>query len=211
MPAKLMRVAVRRRRTPDAPHSHDTAVPLSDEALARGLSPTPRHDLKFRGGHTIPHLNYLNVYVGGPEAWAASDMDDIDRALSKAMSDERLNNVMRQYFANEPITSTFVRREFTGTQPPVKVTEAAAHKLVKALFTAGQLHGLDFPTTVVNLALPSGTLLTLGGAAEHDEHETKGHQRRPKTPGMPHAEEDSSLSGLGGYHGHATVPGRRIY
>jgi hypothetical protein len=53
--------------------------------------------------------------------------------------------------------------------------------------------------------------LTLGGAAEHDEHEANGHQRRPKTPGVPHAEEDSSLRGLGGYHGHATVSGRRIY
>src|SRR3974377_906926 len=62
--------------------------------IAPGLPPTPDHDLVFNGGKTIQDLVFTNFYVGGSDAWQASDMQNIDQALAAAMSDSRLNNVM---------------------------------------------------------------------------------------------------------------------
>src|SRR5437870_7761527 len=104
-PSPPMKVAVRARsgveaaRHPAGRHPH-----LAPEALVPGFGPTPEEDLRYRGGHTIAQLKYLNFYIGGTTHWSQSDVDSIDRTLSAAMSDDRLNNVMRQYFANQPIT-----------------------------------------------------------------------------------------------------------
>src|SRR5437868_4106736 len=62
-------------------HKRPVAGSPSAEALAAGLGPTPAHNLRFRGGRTIPRLTYVNLYVGGTSAWAASDIQKIDRAL----------------------------------------------------------------------------------------------------------------------------------
>src|SRR5215471_1382997 len=67
-------------------------------AIAPGLPSTPEHDLIFHGGHTIANLVFANFYVGGTDAWQPSDMQSIDQALAAAMSDQRLNNVMCQYY-----------------------------------------------------------------------------------------------------------------
>lgn len=44
----------------------------SAKALAAGITPTPDHNLIFRGGKTIQSLTYQNLYVGdrrpGPQA-----------------------------------------------------------------------------------------------------------------------------------------------
>jgi hypothetical protein len=193
------------------PRAHDSRPSAAD--LASGFSPTPANDLRFRGGRTIPHLSYMNFFVGGAGAWDKSDVDNINSALSKAMSDSKLNNVMRQYFGNQPITTTFLSSHFTGTKSPKLVTETSVKKMVADLFKGGQLSGLDFPSTVVNFMLPKGTLLTdgtgPGKARKHDSDDDDGG--KPKPPGMPEAEEDSSLHGLGGYHGSVDTGGHRIY
>lgn len=77
---------------------------LHPDALAPGLTPSPEQDLKFRGGKTIQDLNFINFYVAGQSAWDANEIQKIDTALSAAMSDTDLNNVMMQYFGNQPIT-----------------------------------------------------------------------------------------------------------
>jgi hypothetical protein len=211
MADRFMKVVVRpRSKSEERHHPLGRRARISPEALAPGFSPTPGEDLRFRGGHTIAQLKYVNFYVGGAGIWSQSDVDSIDTALARAMSDERLNNVMRQYFANQPITTTFLGSRFTGTKRPRKVSEASVHRLIKALFAAGQLSGLDFPTTVVNVMLPSRTVLTLGNGAQQTVR--GGDDRVPHAAGVPESEEDSSLNGLGGYHGHvAAVGGRRIY
>src|SRR5690242_12872681 len=79
----------------------------SPEAIAGGLHPTPAHDLHFHGGKTVQHLNFTNFYVGDTDSWRQNDIEFIDKALAAAMSDPHLNNVIMQYFKNEPITSTF--------------------------------------------------------------------------------------------------------
>ena len=71
-------------------------------AIAPGLPVTPEHDLVFNGGHTISDLVFTNFYVGGSDAWQPSDVRSVDQALSKAMSDRNLNNVMCQYYPTGP-------------------------------------------------------------------------------------------------------------
>jgi hypothetical protein len=180
---------------------------LRPEELAPGLPPSPEHDLRFRGGRTIAQLSYLNFFVGGTASWMQSDVDSINQALAAAMADGSLNNVMRQYFSNQPISTTFLGSHFVGEQRPKLVTETAAKNLVRQLFQGGQLAGLDFPNAIVCLMLPSGTVLTdgtgPGGAREREEGKEK--------PGTPEEEEASSLEGLGGYHGSVDVGSTRVY
>jgi hypothetical protein len=208
---KLMRVLVRPRSTAEAkrhPRAKDSgALP---RALAPGLPSTPQHDLKFRGGRTIAHLAFTNFFVGGAASWQKSDIDNINRALGAAMSDPKLNNVMAQYF-NEPITTTFAASQVLDVKKPKKVTETSARKMVTDLFHAGKLTGLSLPSTVVNLMLPGGTILTdgtgPGKAHDDDDDDTPGAH----TTGAPESEEASSLEGLGGYHGSVDVGSQRIY
>lgn len=209
---KLMKVDVRPGSIAEAkrhPRGKDRSPHAA--AIAPGLHPTPQHDLKYRGGRTIAHLAFTNYFVGGAAAWHQSDVDNINRALAAAMSDTKLNNVMCQYFGNQPITTTFLGSHFTGTKKPKKVTETSAKQMITGLFDTGQLNSLSFPTTVVNLLLPSGTILTdgTGPGKEHDDHgndDDKHHKA-----GDPEAEEASSLEGLGGYHGSVDVKNTRIY
>jgi hypothetical protein len=180
-------------------------------ALAPGFQPTPQHDLKFRGGRTIAHLAFTNFFVGGAAAWQQSDVDNVNRALAAAMSDPNLNNVMSQYFGSQAISTTFLGTHFTGTKKPKKVTETSAKQMITSLFNGGQLNGISFPSTVVNLMLPSSTVLTdgTGPGKEHDDPDDDGDKHH--APGSPEAEEASSLEGLGGYHGSVDVNSTRIY
>ncbi|MEI7700785.1 MAG: hypothetical protein WCK86_13390 [Planctomycetia bacterium] len=192
---------------------------------------TPSEDLRYRGGHTIPHLQFVNLYVGGDEAWEAADVKRIDTAISAAMSDQHLNNVMMQYFKNEPITSTALpSHPLTGYRPKV-MTQADVEYCLQFLASQGYLDGYSLSTTVFNFLLPSGTVLT-------DDSERKGTSlaiqtgngfsvgqdwqvtRLPQENGgdsetrlsaIPHAEENSSLEGLGGYHGSIRRNGVSIY
>jgi hypothetical protein len=187
------------------------------DEIAAPFQPQPSKDLKFRGGKTIPHLKYLNFYVGGKASWDQSDADSIDTTLANAMSDPRLNNVMRQYFANAPITTTFLGTQFVGSKRPRLVTQTSVKNLVKALFNGGQLSGVDFPSTVLNFLLPKGTVLTdgTGPGQQHEDDDNdergRGSRRTAKVAGAPEREQASSLAGLGGYHGSADIGQNRIY
>ena len=61
-------------------HKRPIAGSPSAEALASGLGSTLAHNLRFRGGRTVPKLTYVNLYVGGKAAWASADIQNIDRA-----------------------------------------------------------------------------------------------------------------------------------
>lgn len=209
---KIMRVLVRPRSQAETRrHPRATQPAATHDELAAGLQPTPSHDLRFRGGRTIAHLAYVNFFVGGSQSWNQSDVDRIDAGLSRAMSDPGLNNVMRQYFVNQPISTTFVGSHFVGRARPRRVTESSAQRLIRDLFRAGQLSGLSFPSTVVNLLLPAGTVLTDGNGPGGEDRDSDDAQRRAKTPGIPEAEEASSLEGLGGFHGSVDIVNQRIY
>jgi hypothetical protein len=180
--------------------------------LAPGVPATPEHDLAFQGGKTIADLVFTNFYVGGLDAWQASDIQSIDQALAAAMSDQNLNNVMCQYYPSGKITSTFRGSQTLAGPPPDTVSQGDVENLVRSLFQAGTLSGFDFTVTVFNFMLPSGTILntdpapttsTITARVESARPAKKAAQ--PPPAGIPVEEEEDSTQGLGGYHGSIHV------
>lgn len=174
----------------------------SPKVIAPGVAPTPAHDLIFHGGHTIADLVFTNLYVGGAGAWTASDLQNIDRALAAAMSDQDLNNVMSQYYPSGNITSTFKSSQTLPGPPPKVFSQGDVEKLVQQLFTAGTLNGFDYKSTVFNFMLPSGTILNTDAAPTGGGVSAKAEKVRTPLPSEP---EEDSTQGLGGYHGSVHV------
>jgi len=106
-----------------------------------------------------------------------------------------LNNVMMQYFNNEPITSTFAPSHTLPGARPSQFSQGDVEQLVKSLFLQGALAGFDFSSTVFNFLLPSGTVLTT------DTNPTSAISPAGNAAAIPVEDEASSLQGLGGYHG----------
>ena len=175
----------------------------NNEALANGLPASPQEDLRYRGGRTIRDLTWINIYVGGQAAWDPQDWRSIDKALASAMTDENLNNVIRQYFHNQPLTNTFKGSFFLSAWKPQFVAKSELERQVSGLYSAGAFQGMDLPNTVVNFMLPHGTLLGDPSA---------GAAKAPVTSkAVPHEEAEDSTGGLGGYHGSVHVNGVTVY
>src|SRR5215831_9895714 len=206
-----MRVFVGRGTKAEKGFRSRVAMP-EPSAIAPGVPPTPEHDLIFHGGKTIADLVFANFYVGGADAWRSSDMQSIDQALAAAMSDQRLNNVMSQYYPTGQITSTFHGSQVLAGPPPPVVSQGDVESLVRTLFQGGSLDGFDFSSTVFNFMLPSGTILNTNEAptsstisARIESRVTKAEEKRPVSSVVPHEEEEDSTQGLGGYHGSIHV------
>ena len=175
-------------------------------ALAAGLPRTPAHNLIFHGGNTIPDLVFTNFYVGGNNAWNASDTDSIDKALDAAMSDEDLNNVMSQYYPSGKITSAFKGSSILAGPPPSTVSQGDVENLVRGLFRNGALDSFDLSSTVFNFLLPKGTLLTTDEAPTTVSVSAHLEKDDPESiKAVPHEEEEDSAHGLGGFHGSVHV------
>jgi hypothetical protein len=172
--------------------------------LANGFTPTPDEDLVFHGGRTIKDLIFVNYYIGGDAAWNASDRKQIDTALAAAMSDEHLNNVIMQYFDNQPVSAKLAKSEVLPGVPPKTFTQGDVEALVRSLKKAGALKGPDLTSTVFNFMLPPGSILTDDDATSKAKIAKK-VAAIPKNPAKPD-DEVSSLAGLGGYHGSVHFP-----
>jgi hypothetical protein len=175
------------------------------QAIAPGIPPSPAHDLIFHGGHTIADLVFTNFYVGGSAAWKTSDIENVNKELAAAMSDVDLNNVMSQYYPSGNISSTFRPSKTLAGSPPKVFSQGDVENLVQELFAAGTLDGFDFPSTLFNFMLPSGTILNTdqaptGGAAVAQAEKPAAVRTR-----VPVEEEEDSTQGLGGYHGSVHV------
>lgn len=172
-------------------------------ALAGGFNPTPGQDLKYRGGKTIRDLTFINLYIGGQNAWAAQDWQSIDHALAAAMADPQLNNVMVQYFGNQAISSRFLGSFFVDGYNPSTVDQTDVERLLKQLHDNGTLKSYDLSNLVVNFLLPRGTILT---------DANNGQQSATQSSAViPHEDEYSSLAGLGGYHGSIHAGADTLY
>ncbi len=179
------------------------ATSVQGDAIVPGIPATPAHDLVFHGGRIMPNLRFVNFYVGG-DVWASGDTGAIDHALAAAMSDPNLNDVMAQYFSGGSITSTFDGSNLLPGPGPSTVSQGDAEVLVGRLHTDGQLAGRDLATTVVNLLLPQGTVLTDG--PDPTGSVTAAAKTTPQS-GVPVEDTVDSLHGLGGYHGSVHLPG----
>jgi hypothetical protein len=191
-------------------------------AIAGGIPATPDHDLVFRGGKTIPQLSFANCYVGGKAIWNGSDVANIDTAIKAIMTDRRLNNVIIQYFpAGTQISSNFLGSTFLPGPAPRVVSRGDIDALVNAALASGPLTGANLSSTVINLLLPEGTVLTTdeapsGGAASKSANQEKSY----KSPGANYSlgrgeaatrETADSMNGLGGYHGSIHNGDRTFY
>jgi hypothetical protein len=125
------------------------------------------------------------------------------------MSDKNLNNVMMQYFQNKPITSKLAGSQKLAGDAPSSFSLGDAEALVQTLNSQGMLSGFDLTSTVVNLLLPPGTVLTTDAAPTSSASFPASTARATEKSAIPHEDEASSQNGLGGYHGsvHPTMSG----
>jgi hypothetical protein len=171
------------------------------EEIVPGIQPSPDHDLVYHGGLTIATLVYKSFYVGGRDAWPRTDLENIDNALAAAMSDVGLSNVMCQYFTRMP-TCEPAPSEILPGPPPSLVNKPDVESLVASLKAQGKLDGFDLSSTVFNLLLPSGTVLTDDSAGKSEHH---------PPPSSKQEEAARSPEGLGGYHGSTHTGGITAY
>ena len=61
------------------------------EALAPGVSASPKDDLIFRGGKTLPQMGFQNIYLGRAGDFASGDVENIDDAITRVMRDEKIS------------------------------------------------------------------------------------------------------------------------
>lgn len=179
------------------------------KAIAPGIAPSPAHDLKNQGGKTIQNLRFINFYVGA-DAWAASDISNIDKGLASAMTDTDLNNVMAQYFPGAITTSFDGSQTLPGPAPQV-MSQGDVEQLVTTLYTGGKLAGRDLTATVFNFMLPPGTVLntdtTTTGSGAQVIAAVKKQALAKHTHVIVPKDEADSLNGLGGYHGSVHASG----
>jgi len=149
------------------------------KALAPGIDPAPLADLIFHGGKTVPQMEFQNIYLGSAHDWKASDTQLIDAAITRAMQDKRLNNVMSQYFPGASLSCDPRPSLKLAEARPAELGEPQVQAKVIQLFDAGKIAKRDLGTTIFNLILPAGTILRLDGS--------------------------TSLRGLGGYHGSVHI------
>jgi hypothetical protein len=172
-------------------------------ALAGGLTQSPQEDLRYRGGRTIQNLKFYNIYVGGTAAWSANDWKSIDKALAAAMADKYLNNVIVQYFNNQPVSSSFQGSFFLSGWAPTNVPKSDLERQVSGLYSSGAFKGMDLQNTVFNFMLPHGTILGDPSAGEQ--------KSTTLSAAIPKDDETDSTGGLGGYHGSVHVGGATVY
>lgn len=170
---------------------------------------TSNDDLKFRGGKTIRDLKYVNLYISGDTQWAESDVKQIDASLSAAMRDQHLNNVLLQYFENQPISSTPLPSHPLVGYTPKTVTRGDIQNYATYLYEKGFLRAYDLGNTVFNFLLPPGTVLTT--ETDSANAPSAGSSARSFDT-LADTKHIDSTKGLGGYHGSvATANGGRIY
>ena len=178
-----------------------TGLP-SSSARVPDLPATPQEDLKYRGGRTIRDLSYINLYVGGQDAWDPTDWKSIDKYLAAAMADAHLNNVLVQYFGNKPISSTFKKSFFLSGWRPQFVAKGDLERQLKSLHAGGAFSGYDLPNTCINFLLPRGTVLG---------DPNGGEQLALQSKAIPMEEAEDSTGGLGGYHGSLHLGATTLY
>jgi hypothetical protein len=203
----------RAHRAAPRPSMADVAASGSGD-LASGFQPQPSWNLQNFGGPTIADLTFVNRYVGGSENWSADDMSNIDQALSKAMSDPDLQGVIAQYYPG-PITSTMLPSAVDAAPVPATVYKDVAEQLATQLHAEGALGGSDPSSTVINIMLPKGIVLSDDFSPGHQPPAGQEQADARRKAGVIKIDPDDaadSKNGLGGYHGSVHVAdGTEIY
>lgn len=148
---------------------------IEREALAPGVSASPKDDLIFRGGKTFPQMGIQNIYLGRSSDFASGDVQSIDDAITRLMRDEQLKNVIQQYFPGKTLAYDIASSVVLEENRRNEMDEPDVQNKIIDLFDRNLILGTDHDRTIFNLMLAPDTVLKLDGS--------------------------SSLNGLGGYHG----------
>jgi hypothetical protein len=154
------------------------------EALAAGVSASPQDDLIFRGGKTLPHLAFQNIYLGHSSDFASGDVESIDDSIARLMRDEKLQTIIQQYFKGKKLEYDIAQSIILNENRVNEMDEPDVQNKVIDLFDKKLITSTDLDHTVFNLVLAPDTVLKLNGS--------------------------NSRNGLGGYHGsvHFTRDGQ---
>lgn len=162
------------------------------------FSPHPELDLKDHQGRIIQNLVFWNIYVGGEGAWAASDRTNIDGNLGAAMSDANLNKVILQYFREAKAITSKLEKSIFIPENAGTFSQTDIENLVVRLRQNNVISTADFSSTVFNLMLPRGVVLTIDDG--------QGQRRGADTEN-----KSSSKEGLGGFHGSVNADGTTVF
>lgn len=148
---------------------------IEREALAPGVSASPKDDLIFRGGKTFPQMGFQNIYLGRASDFASGDVKSIDDAITRLMRDDQLKSVIQQYFPGKALSYDIAPSVVLDENRRNEMDEPDVQNKIIDLFDRNLILGTDHDRTIFNLVLAPDTVLKLSGS--------------------------SSLNGLGGYHG----------
>jgi hypothetical protein len=104
------------------------------EEIALGIDPAPLEDLLFHGGRVVPQMEFQNVYIGEPDDWSEEDIESIDSAITLAIQDQDLNNVMEQFFPGASVECDPRDSFVQGEAKPSQLDEPGVQATVVALF-----------------------------------------------------------------------------
>ena len=199
-------------RSFESKRQYGVSRPLFDRFSDGSARTASSDDLIYRGGKLIRDLSYVNLYISGDTDWATSDVERIDRSLSLAMIDQHLNNVLLQYFNNQQIRSTALPSHPLVGHTPRTVSRGDIESYVSYLHQQGFLRSFDLSNTVMNLILPSGTVLTTDRDRADSQFARKNGQVNRDPEFVSASENVDSEAGLGGYHGSViSKNGERLY
>ncbi|TDO06590.1 hypothetical protein EV580_6690 [Mycobacterium sp. BK086] len=145
------------------------------EALAPGVSASPKDDLVFHGGKVLPQMGFQNIYLGRGGDFAPGDVENIDDAITRLMRDKQLKNVIQQYFPGKALAYDVAPSVTLDEDKVDEMDEPDVQNKIIDLFDRNLILATDHDRTVFNLLLAPDTVLKLG--------------------------DSSSRNGLGGYHG----------
>ena len=148
---------------------------IAREALAPGVSASPKDDLVFRGGKVLPHMGFQNIYLGRASDFAPRDVESIDDAITRVMRDEQLKSVIQQYFPGKTLAYDVAPSVILDENRVNQMDEPDVQNKIIDLLDRKLILATDHDRTIFNLVLAPDTVLKLSGS--------------------------SSLNGLGGYHG----------
>lgn len=150
--------------------------------------------------------------MSGDTQWQAADVERIDASLAAAMRDEHLNNVLLQYFDNQPISSTPLPSHPLIGYTPKTVSRGDIQDYASYLHQQGFLQTYDLKNTVFNFLLPPGTVLTADQSSGNPRVADSGERSFGPSGLLSKEDQIDSTQGLGGYHGSVvTANGARIY
>jgi hypothetical protein len=186
-----------------AVHPGSPAAKLHRAARAAGFPAKTALNLKRFPGKTIEHLTFTNIYLGSAADWDRDDIKNIDWALSAAMRDPRLNNVIAQYYPDGKSTTVFKPSRLLEGPLPHRVFRGTIEGFVAGLEGSNGLSGFDLASTVFCFMLPRGVVLSdhMSAAAARHERERDDDDEPRFNPALGERDALDSLHGLGGYHG----------